>query len=81
MNYQKLRTLAISDTGFMFDPTTGRTYTLNETGIFIVHQLKKEKSREEIIEGLLDEYETEKEQAERDLSDFLIQLKELGISG
>lgn len=79
MDFQALKNLALSDTGFVFDPTTGNTYTLNETALAIVRYLKSDKTKEEIIQSILSEYEVDAEEIERDLSDLLIQLKELGF--
>ncbi len=79
MDFQALKNLALSDTGFVFDPTTGNTYTLNETALAIVRLLKSDKRKEEIIQSILSEYEVDAEEIERDLSDLLIQLKELGF--
>lgn len=79
MGFEALKNLALSDTGFVFDPTTGNTYTLNETALAIVRHLKSDKTKEEIIQSILSEYEVDTEEIERDLSDLLIQLKELGF--
>ncbi|MCB1180248.1 MAG: HPr-rel-A system PqqD family peptide chaperone [Leptospiraceae bacterium] len=79
MSYSYLKNLAFSDSGFLFDPGTGSTYTVNETGLFILNLLKINKEQNEIIQLLLEEYETTKEQAERDFSDLIIQLKSLRL--
>lgn len=53
--------------------------TLNETSVFIWKQLEQEKDKEEILEAILEEYEVSREQAERNLEDFLKALKKIGI--
>jgi hypothetical protein len=40
MDTRRLRELAISDTGFIFDPWSGLTWTVNSSGRFILEQLK-----------------------------------------
>ncbi len=45
MASEALKNLALSDTGFVFDPTTGNTYTLNETALAIVRLLKQDKTK------------------------------------
>jgi hypothetical protein len=75
----KLRNLAISESGFVFSPTTGNTFLLNETGIFILRKLMAGDGREKILESLLQDYTVTREQAERDLADLLLQLKELSL--
>ena len=67
--------LAISDSGFLFFPTTGETFTVNEMGTEILKNLKEGKTSDEIIENILQKFEVDKETAERDLDDFLSQLK------
>jgi methyltransferase-like protein len=46
-------------------------YTLNETGAFIWEQIDGEKTVEEIIEAVTEEYETDKTTAERDVIEFI----------
>jgi hypothetical protein len=36
-----LADLAVSDTGFVFDPFTGTTYTVNSTGLCLLHAFKE----------------------------------------
>jgi PqqD family protein of HPr-rel-A system len=79
MASEALKNLALSDTGFVFDPTTGNTYTLNETGLAIVRLLKIDKTKEDIIQSIISEYEVDSDEIERDYSDMIIQLTELGL--
>lgn len=79
MNFQQLNNLALSDTGFVFDPSTGRTYTMNETAVFIIKRLKENMEKDEILEALLENYEVTHEQVERDFQDLVIQIKEMGL--
>jgi hypothetical protein len=50
----RLKDLAISESGFLFDPYSGATFTLNNTGRFIL-QLLQEGKRIEGIESALRE--------------------------
>ncbi len=79
MSIGSLKNLALSDNGFVFDPTTGNTFIFNETALTIVRCLIQEKSKEEIIRSILAEYEVDSEELERDYSDTMIHLKELGL--
>ena len=79
MASEALKNLALSDTGFVFDPTTGNTYTLNETALAIVRLLKQDKTKEEILQAITTEYEVDVHEIERDYSDMIIQLTELGL--
>ncbi|RUM57951.1 MAG: PqqD family protein [Persephonella sp.] len=75
----RLHQLAVNDEGFIFDPLTGESFTVNRTGLFIINRLKEGKKEEEILQGLLDEFNVSKEVAERDLIDFLEKLKSYRI--
>ena len=75
----KLQKLAISDEGFIFDPETGSSFTVNQTGLFILKLLKEGKSQEEIVEALTEEFDVSREEAARDLIDFLEQLRLNGL--
>lgn len=79
MSSDALKNLALSDTGFVFDPTTGNTYTLNETALAIVRLLKQDRTKEEILQSILSEYEVDSDEIDRDFSDLIIQLTELGL--
>ena len=74
-----LKNLALSENGFVFDPSSGNTFILNETALSIVKLLIQEKTKEEILIHLIKEYDTNSEELERDYSDLTIQLRELGL--
>jgi len=77
----KLSRLAINDEGFIFDPETGNSFTVNKTGLFIIKLLKEGKSEDEIVSCLTNEFEVSEEEAKQDLLDFIEQLKILGLLG
>lgn len=79
MEINNLKNLAISDTGFIFDPFSGKTFTVNEVGMKIIQSLKSGEEIGEITKHIFQEYDIPMEQLERDMSDFLIQLKEQGL--
>lgn len=53
--------------------------TLNETGAFLWKQLKKETTEVELTEALMNEYEIDKDSANKDVSRFIDKLKEADI--
>ncbi len=77
----KISRLAINDEGFIFDPETGNSYTVNETGLFILKRLKEGKTPEEIASELSENYDVATEEALRDVLDFLEKLKSFGLAG
>ncbi len=79
MNIEKLSALAISDTGFIFDPITGHSFTSNETGIAIINFLKQGLSVDEVVDELLEIYDTDENQLEIDVLDFIQNLKNYNL--
>ncbi|HHE37755.1 MAG TPA: PqqD family peptide modification chaperone [Candidatus Cloacimonetes bacterium] len=75
MNVEKLNSLAISETGFIFDPTSGHSFTTNEVGIEIITLLKAGKEIQEIIEELQEEYAVSENELEIDVMDYIHNLK------
>jgi len=73
----KVRTnLAISDSGFLFDPATGDSYSLNPIGLEILKLLKGGKQQEEIIPYILETYQVDIASAEKDYYDFVRMLQQ-----
>lgn len=73
MNIRK--NIAISETGFIFNPLTGDSFSVNETGLFVLRKLKEEENEEAILKAFQDEFELDRNTAEIDLNDFLSMLK------
>jgi hypothetical protein len=71
----KLNSLAISDNGFIFKPSTGESFTTNEIGLRIINFLKEGKSVEEIIQEITDEFDVDAIAAGRDVYEYLDFLK------
>lgn len=69
------KNIAISENGFIFNPLTGDSFSVNETGVFILQKLKDGESEEKILSDLMDEYELDNYIAEKDMNDFLSMLK------
>lgn len=69
------KNIAISENGFIFNPLTGDSFSVNETGVFIIQKLKEEETIEAILQSLMDEYELDAHTAEKDLNDFVSMLK------
>ncbi|MDF1643799.1 MAG: PqqD family protein [Pseudomonadales bacterium] len=65
-----LERLAVSERGFVFDPTSGDHFTLNETGLVVIRALQQNKTLEDVIESLRQEYNVEPQVLERDLLEF-----------
>ena len=70
------RNIAISESGFLFDPTGGESYSLNEQGLEILNLLKEQRSIEEITKHITDNYDIEPDDFEKYYYDFLGMLKQ-----
>ena len=57
LDTSRLRDLAVSDAGFVFDPTTGHTYNINPTALFVLNALKAGDAPEAIVTNLQASFE------------------------
>ena len=73
MNLKK--NIAISETGFLFNPTSGDSYSLNPIGKEIVTLLQENKTYEEVKTKILSAYSTDNDTFEKDYYDFITMLK------
>ena len=67
--------IAISDSGFVFDPSTGESFTFNPTGLEIFRYLKDRKDYAEISEIITGKYDVDVHSFERFYIDFISMLK------
>lgn len=74
-NREVLRRLATSDSGFVFDPVNGESYTVNPSGLAVLNLLKDGRSFSEILEQLMHEFDVDTQKVERDVTDFIMQLR------
>ena len=70
-----LRGLAISESGFVFDPMTGATFTVNPTGLVVLQALRAGKDRRELQAALEEAFETGGQDLGADVDEFLLQLE------
>ncbi|MBL8920261.1 MAG: PqqD family peptide modification chaperone [Myxococcaceae bacterium] len=77
MNVERLRELAISDTGFVFDPYSGFTFSVNETGRFMLQALKAGHAAEAVAAQLAEAFDlTPSDDPSRDVHEFILMLRE-----
>ena len=70
------KNIATNEFGFVFNPSTGDSYSSNPIAAEIIQQLKENISLEDIKKTLLDKYEVEKSTLEKDVDEFMGVLKE-----
>jgi hypothetical protein len=73
------RNIAISESGFLFDPTGGESYSLNELGLEIINLLREKRSNQEITSIITDKYDVERDDFEKYFYDFLGMLKQFKL--
>ena len=76
---KQLVDIAVSETGFVFDPSTGHTYRLNKTGMGIVKMLQSGSDINMIVERLAEDFDIDKEKAVEDTKEFLSLLRNMGF--
>lgn len=74
-----LKRLAVSDEGFVFDPSTGDSYLLNPTALFLLRGLQENQDPGALRARLATHFDADVDQASNDLDDFLLQLKALRL--
>ena len=74
-----LSQLAISTEGFVFNPATGDSFQVSQTGLEVLTGLRDGRSDDQIARKLAEDYEVALEDARRDLVDFHGYLKSLGL--
>ncbi len=69
------KNIAISETGFVFDPNSGDSFSLNNIAKEIIEQLQEGKNRNEVSAFVIDKYDVDEYSFERNLDDFYGMLK------
>lgn len=73
------KNIAISETGFIFAPSTGDSFTLNPIGLELFSMIKDGKSIGEITPHFTSKYDVDSSSFERYYFDFVGTLKQLQL--
>jgi Coenzyme PQQ synthesis protein D (PqqD) len=65
------KNIATSESGFVFNPGNGDSFSVNDIGAEILSLMKEDRSLSDITGIITEKYDTEKVQVERDLEDFI----------
>ncbi len=68
--------IAVSESGYLFNPMNGDSFSTNPVATDIIQQLKEGKNIEEIKKFLFAKYDVEKPTLERDIDEFMNELKD-----
>jgi hypothetical protein len=73
------KNIATSESGFIFHPGTGDSFSANPIAAEIVLQLKEGTAPSDIKKLILDKYDVTSNMLEKDWDDFSAQLKEANL--
>lgn len=76
---QLKKNVALSESGFIFNPSTGDAFSTNSLGLKILDFLKQGKEKEEIMYLIMEQYDVGQEELESDLIDFFNQLRQMKL--
>lgn len=68
--------LAVSDSGFVFDPRSGTTFTVNKAGVVLLRGIVRGLDRSELMEELRAVFEVLDADLHRDVDEFVQLLRE-----
>ncbi len=71
-----LQRLAISETGFVFDPVNGNSFTLNGSGLALLRLFQTDNDLAHVCSTIVAEFDISERDAERDIIEFATQLCE-----
>lgn len=78
-NTKRLGDLALSDTGFAFDPFSGATFTVNATGLCVLQALKEGLGAEALRDRVRARFDARGADVGRDVDDFVAALRQHGL--
>ena len=73
------KNIAISDSGFIFNPDTGESFTANPIGLEILDMLKDGLDAKAVRKQLLANYKSDKDTVEKDYHDFISMLNQFNL--
>jgi hypothetical protein len=71
--------LALSENGFLFDSQSGKTFSLNPTGVFLMNQLINGEKPTALRLLLVTAFDVDPDRASRDVDEFVLRLLDLHI--
>jgi PqqD family protein of HPr-rel-A system len=76
---ERLRDLALSETGFLFDPYSGATFSLNPSAVAILRALRGGADRAQVLGMLTSEFDAASADLEHDVDEFVALLRREGL--
>jgi len=76
---QALAQLALSPSGFVFDPRTGATFTVNPSGVVLLEGLREGQRLTELVHTLEQQFDARAGDLARDVLEFVRRLQVEGL--
>ena len=73
------KNIATSESGFIFNPSTGDSYSANPIAAEIINMMKQGSTFPEIKKMINEKYDVESGQLEKDWDDFMLQLRDANL--
>ncbi len=73
------KNIAVSESGFLFDPTSGESYSINREGQEIMAMLKDGKDLEQISSAMCEQYQVDPASFEKYFYDFIGMLRQFQL--
>ncbi len=72
--------VALNDNGFLFDPSTGESFTTNMVGKEIIFMMKQRFDSVQIRSAILEKYDVDEWTLEKNLIDFYSMLQHFNLA-
>jgi len=72
---ETMQRLALNDSGFVFDPVNGRSFTANEIGMYVLRFLQHSNDADALLNAIADDFDVSQADAQRDIIEFSAQLR------
>ena len=76
---KRLGDLALSETGLVFDPYTGSTFTVNGTGLCVLKAMREGLDDAAVRDRVKERFDARGADIARDVDDFIAALRQHGI--
>jgi len=77
---QKIKSnIAVSDSGFLLNPSTGESFSLNPMGVKMIKMMNEGKDYREIEAEIMKEYDVSSSMFDKDFQDFIGVLKQYNL--
>ncbi len=73
------KNIAVSETGFVFDPNSGDSFSMNPVGAEILTLLKQEKDFDKIHDAMITKYDVPSGEFDKYFLDFIQTLKQFNL--